>query len=175
MALTLTVRFQARLVDELQIEALVTSYALIDPTATHSDIETLWADWLEAVDACTDGQIIDACWSTVPALPGGLKTAPVTGSRVEQTGLLNFVATGSSQRFGEAIPALSNSSSVITGGKIVLTSGEPVPVLASLLTTGTTNLEYTNDFAQPLVSLKDTLITFRVYHRQMAAATYEAS
>jgi hypothetical protein len=173
MTLSLAVQLQARIIDELTSEALCTSYALIDPTATHSDILTLWGDWLAAVDAAIDGQIIAASYTVTPALPSGLKSAAVSGSRVEQTGVLNFVATGSTQRYGQALPALSNSSSVVSGGRIVLTSGQPIPLLIAVLTGVTTNLEYTNEVQQPLVSLKDTLITFRVHHRQLAAASYE--
>ncbi len=173
MALTLAARFTAKIADEQQIEALTTSYALIDPTATQGDIETLWQDWLSALDACTDGQIIDSWYTVSPALPGALKSAPVTGSRVEQTGLLNFVATGSAQRAATAVPALSNGSTVIAGGKIVLTTGNPIPVLIALLLTGSALLEYTNDVSQALVSLRDTLITFRLHNKQLAAASYE--
>lgn len=173
MATTLTARFVAKIVDEQQIEALTTSYVLVDPSSTQSDIETLWQDWLSALDVCTDGQIIDSWYTVSPALPGGIKTAAVAGSRVEQTGLLNFVATGSTQRAATAIPALSNGSTVISGGKIVLTAGDPVPVFISLLLTGAALLEYTNDVGQALVSLRDTLISFRLYNRQLAAASYE--
>jgi hypothetical protein len=173
MATTLTARFVAKIVDELQIEALSTSYALLDPTSTQSNVETLWQDWLAALDACTDGQIIDSWYTVSPTLPSGIKTAPVAGSRVEQTGLLNFVATGSSQRAATAIPALSNGATVTSGGKIVLTAGDPIPLFISLLLTGAALLEYTNDVGQALVSLRDTLISFRLYNRQLAAASYE--
>ena len=173
MATTLAARFTAKIVDEQAIEALCTSYTLLDPTATQGDIITLWQDWLAALDACTDGQIIDATYTVVPALPSGLKSAAVAGSRVEQTGVLNFVATGSTQRAALGIPALSNGATVTSGGRIVLTPGDPIPLLITLLLTGAALLEYTNEVSQSFVSLKDTLITFRLYNKQLAAASYE--
>ena len=173
MSLTLAARFVAKIADEQAIEALTTSYVILDPTATQADITTLWQDWLTDLDACTDGQIIASWYTVSPALPGGLKSAPVTGSRVEQTGLLNFTATGSAQRYATAIPALSNGPTVVSGGKIVLTSGDPIPLFITLLLTGAALLQYTNDVQQSLVSLRDTLITFRLHNRQLAAASYE--
>ena len=57
----------------------------------------------------------------------------MSGSQVEQTGVINFLATGSTHRFAALVPALSNSGTVISGGKIVLTGGAPVPSLVGVL------------------------------------------
>ena len=173
MALTLPVRMSCWVLDELNVQARTTAYALIDPTASFDAVNAFLNDWLTALEACTDGQIISAEMTAMPPLPDGLKSAPVSGSRDEQTGVINFLATGSTHRFAEVIPALSNGGTVITAGKIVLTGGDPVPNLVGVLLGGTGILSWTNSNLQVLTALKDTLITFRDYHDQLAVVTYE--
>ncbi len=174
MAYSLIARFSATILDEQNVEALAQSYVLVDPSHSFSDVITTFNTWLADLDACTDGQIIAARIHAGPTLPDGLKGAPVAGSRVEQTGIVNFSATGTTHRWGLAIPALKNSGTVIAAGKIVLTPGDPVPVLAALLTGGgTASLNWTNDNSQTIVALMDALISFRQRGKQLALATHE--
>ena len=174
MALTLAVRMEATIVDELGIQAETSVYALVDPSTSFTTILAQLNTWLADLDACTDGQIIGAELEVLPALPGGLKTAPVAGSRVEQTGILAFDAAGDIHQWASAIPALSNGGTVISGGKIVLTVGSPVQVLSALLAGGgTAQLEWTNAVNQPLTTATSALISFRKYSHQMVEATYE--
>lgn len=174
MAFTLPVRLSAKIIDGMNVEAFTTAYALIDPTASWSDVLAFLSDWLTALDACTDGQITNGTITALPDLPGGLKSAPTSGSRVEQTGVLNFFATGTTRRWSEIIPALSNDASVTSGGKIVLTSGHPVPALTGVLLGGTAPVEWTNSYQQVLSAFDGALISFRQYNRQLAVATFEA-
>lgn len=174
MALTLAVRMEATVVDELGVQAETSVYALVDPTASFSTVLTELNDWLADLDACTDGQIIGAELEVLPALPGGLKTAPVALSRVEQTGMLAFSAEGDSHQWATAIPALSNDPTVISGGKIVVTPGAPAQVLAALLAGGgTAALAWTNAVNQALTAATSALISFRKYSHQMVQETYE--
>ena len=173
MALTLPVRMSCWITDVAQVQAIATAYAMIDPTASFDDITAFLNSWLLALEACTDGQIISADLTALPALPDGLKSAPVSGSQVEQTGVINFLATGSTHRFAALVPALSNSGTVISGGKIVLTGGAPVPSLVGVLLGGSGPLLWSNTNSQPLASLKDTLLTFREYFDQVKVASYE--
>jgi len=173
MALTLPIRMSCWIVDEGQVEARATAYALVDPTASLDDINAFLNSWILAIEACTDGQIISADMTALPPLPDGLKSAPVSGSKVEQTGIVNFLATGSTHRFAALIPALSDGGTVISGGKIVMTGGAPVPTLVGVLLGGTAPLVWSNSNSQPLASLKDTLITFREYRRQLSVASFE--
>jgi len=174
MAYSLVARFSATIIDGLNVEALAQAYALVDPTQSFSSVITTFDTWLADLDACTDGQIIASGIHVYPALPGGLKSSPTSASRVEQTGILDFSASGTTHRWGMAIPALSNGPTVTSGGKIVLTGGDPVPVLVALLTGGgTASLQWTNDNSQAIVSLLDTLISFRKRRQQLAMETYE--
>lgn len=175
MALTLIVRMEATIVDASNIQAETSVYALVDPTASFSDIVTQMNTWLADLDACTDGQIIDAELEVLPALPGGLKAAPVAGSRAEQTGVLSFTSTGDTHKWSTAIPALSNSSTVVSGGKIVITPGAPAQVLAALLAGGgTAALAWTNATSQAIASFASALISFRRYRHQMVENSYES-
>lgn len=174
MALTLAVRMGATILDELDIQAETSVYALVDPTTSFDTILTQFNAWLADLDACTDGQIIGAELEVLPGLPGGLKTAPVALSRVEQTGILAFNASGDTHEWATAIPALSNSPTVISGGKVVTTLGSPAQVLAALLAGGgTADLAWTNDASQALTAATSALISFRRYSHQLEQVTYE--
>src|ERR1035437_2842563 len=94
MALTLAVRLEATIIDELGVQAETSVYALIDPTASFTTVLTQLNARLADLAACTDGQIVGSELEVLPAVPGGLKAAPVALSRVEQTGMIAFSATG---------------------------------------------------------------------------------
>jgi hypothetical protein len=174
MALTLAVRMEATILDELNIQAETSVYALVDPTASFDTIITQFNAWLTDLDACTDGQIIGAELEVLPALPGGLKTSPVTLSRVEQTGMLAFDAAGDTHQWATAIPALSNDVTVTDMGKIVTTLGSPAQVLAALLAGGgTADLAWTNADSQALTAATSALISFRHYPHQLEQVSYE--
>ena len=174
MALTLIVRMEATIVDALDIQAETSVYALIDPSASFSDVLALQNTWLADLDSCTDGQVIGTELEVLPALPAGLKSVPVSTSRVEQTGMLSFSATGDTHHWATAIPALSDGATVVSGGKIVITPGAPAQVLAALLAGGgTAALEWTNATSQAIASFYKALISFRRYSHQMVQASYE--
>jgi hypothetical protein len=176
MALTLVVRMEATILDHLDVQATCSAYAMVDPTASFATIIGTMATWLADLDACTDGQIISSELEVLPALPGGLKGSPVSTSRVEQTGILNFVATGDTHLSGFAIPALSDGATVISAGKIVLTEDAPVEVMIDLLAGGgTVSLAWTNEVSQALASFANALISFRQYRKQLSRSTYERS
>jgi hypothetical protein len=165
---------EATIVDALDIQAETSVYALVDPAASFNDILALQNTWLADLDACTDGQIISTELEVLPALPAGLKSAPVSTSRSTQTGMLGFNNTGDTHKWATAIPALSDSPTVVSGGKIVLTTGSPAQVLVALLTGGgSAALEWTNATSQAIASFASALISFRSYRAQMVENTYE--
>jgi len=174
MALTLTVRFEATILDGTGLQAETSAFVQVDPTASWSAYEALFNDWLTDLDACTDGQIIGAEAEIIPTLPDGLKTAPTTYSRVSQTGVLLFAATGDTRPWGMPIPALSNGSTVISGGKPVTTVGSPLQVLGALIAGGGSGvLGWTNSTQQAIASLTNALITFRKHVVDLGQNTFE--
>ncbi len=96
-----------------------------------------------------------------PALPGGLKAA--TGatwlaSRIGQTGVLSFSATGTDRRYGQALPALANAT--IVGGQLDMTNAAIAALITLLLNpTG----YFTNPQNQSLEAALDALLSFRQY------------
>lgn len=174
MAKTLAARLEAVILDEQEIEAKAIVYALIDPSAAFSDVISTLDTWLADLDACTDGQITSSRLELLPALPGGLKAAPAAGSRVEQTGDLSFNDVTGAHLNTFLVPALSNDPGVISGGRIVLTSGSPAANLRDLLAGGgTAALEWSNAWQQALTTFASALISFREHRVQLGRATYE--
>lgn len=173
MSLTLAVRISATILDALNVQSQASCYALVDPGAAFSDVITFFNTWLADLDALTDGQIIGAAIHVYPGLPGGLKSSPVSTSRAMQTGILNFMATGSANRWGFAIPALSDNTDVQSGGKIVLTSGSPANTMYTFLLASSSTLEWSNSSQQLLDSFTDALIAFRKYNKQLAGLSVE--
>jgi len=173
MALTLPVYFRAILIDELNVQAEIISYAVADPSATATTLLGFLTSWTEDVAAMTDGAILSASMALMPALPTTIATVAAAGSRAAQTGVLNFYATGTARRWGIAVPALSNDPTVTSGGQIVLTGGSPADVLRTLLLEGSSVLEFSNNTQQVLASFADSYISFRERNKQTIANTYE--
>lgn len=181
MALTLPVRMSVTVKDDWGIEASSFIYANVDPSMTLAQLETALSDLVTDFDACTDGQITRNDVVIVPALPGGIKGAPVAagsgGARIEQTGLLNFTSTGTTKRWGFAIPGISNGASVLDGDRILglttATSADPVGVLIALITTAQSLIAYANDHQQQISAIKDALISFRKRRKQLQRSSFE--
>jgi hypothetical protein len=179
MAITIPVEFSQTVVDEWGIEASTPAYAMIDGAMTVTQLvaqaNTLVAD----LDAATGGQITKQRVTILPVLPGGIKTGPVAGSRVEQTGLVGFGSVGATvtsatdKRWSYAIPAIANTPTVLSGDRIVLTGADPVGVLITLLTTVGTLIIWCNNHQQQITAFKDALIAFRKRRKQLQRSSFE--
>jgi hypothetical protein len=174
MATTLATVLTATIVDEQNVQAKAHAYCLVDPTAAFADFASLINEWITELDACIDGQITNVEIAMYPALPDGIKGKAAAGSRVEQTGVLMFSASGDTHNSAMVIPSVSNSSTVTGGGKLVLTPGAPISKYVSTLTAGSTaDLEWTNANSQALVALTSSLISFREYREQLGRRSLE--
>lgn len=167
------VRVSATIVDEWGIEASTAMYATANDTQTLAGLDTEVSSWVTALDATTDGRIKAARVTLFPALPGGIKASAVSGSRVEQTGELGFLATGSSKRYSAAIPALSNGATVLAADRIVLTAADPIGVLIKILTTVGTVLSWCNEHYQLIASFIDALVAYRKKRKQLQRSSFE--
>lgn len=171
MAATTSIRFSARLLDELGTEASMVSYLLVDPAQTLTQVNTALATWLTDLDAITGGQITQAHVAIAPALPGGLKAAPVAGARVEQTGVLNLSSPANNKRFGQAVPSIADS--VLHLGKIDLSNAAVQAFIALLTGGGVLGGGYTNQFTQLVTGFVDAIISFRKRRRQLQRSSFE--
>jgi hypothetical protein len=179
MAITTPVEFSATVVDEWGIEASTPFYAVVDPAMTVTQLAAQLAQLITTLDTATDGYIRRNAITILPALPGGIKTAASAGSRVEQTGIINFgsvgatVTSASTKRWGATIPALSNGATVLSGDRIVLTGADPVGLLVTLLTTVGTLIVWANAHQQQLTAFKDALVSFRKRRKQLQRSSFE--
>lgn len=157
----LPVQFSGTVVDGMLIPANVLSYLALPDTVTLAQLQSALGVWASAIDGTIDGAFSQVFATLAPTLPGGLKGA--TGatwlaSRVGQTGVLVFSATGSSRRFAEALPSLS--SATISGGQLDITNAA-IQALITLLLNPTGY--FTNPQQQSLEAALDALISFREY------------
>jgi len=167
----------ATIVDAWGIEASTAFYAQADDTQTVAALLVDAGNFYRALDATTDGYIKKVRIELLPVLGTGgitgLATSPSGTSRVEQTGLLGFSATGSTKRYTAAIPALSDGATVLVGDRIVLTAIDPVGVLIGLLTAAATVLKWCNEHNQQIAAFIDALVAFRKKRKQLQRSSFE--
>jgi hypothetical protein len=165
----------ATIVDKWGTEKSVAAYAAAATTATIAQVLADAQAYYTALDAVTDGYIKRVKLSLEPVVGTGgitgLKTGAVaTGATVEQTGLLNFSASGTTKRWGLDIPAVSDS--VMTSDRLTLTAGA-IPTLVTLLKSVGTALTWCNDHSQDIVALIDALVSFRKSRKQLQRSSFE--
>jgi hypothetical protein len=168
------VRFSASLVDELGTNASTVAYGLVPDTVTLAGIKTSYQAWQSALDAIVGAAVtggrIDFVQSGLTTDKGAGAGKPKAGSRVEQTGIVNFTNAVNSHRWGEAIPGLDDA--VISGGKLDLANAAVIAfnaVLTGALAGGT----YTNPYLQAIVAVKDALLSFRERRKQLQRSSGE--
>lgn len=164
--------FSATIEDGFAVRKSTDVYLNVPDTTTLAQLVTAEGTWLTDLDALTAGAIIANQIRIVPSLPGGLKSATGStwaASRVNQSGLLRFSASGTTENWSNVIPALANS--VIVNGKIDKTSGAYTNYV-NLLTTGGNN--YTNPNRQPITGIVAEMISFRKTRKQSINKSFEA-
>src|ERR1035437_2714728 len=161
------IQISARIRDAWGTVANTLIYGQMDSTEELTSVEALAQDVLGALDGCTDGVILDAR-ITLPVVLTGVKTAATAGSRVEQTGLLGFSATGSPRRFTLAIPSVRNDVTVMNADRIILTIGAPINLLVTHLLNPAGNMTFdgTNEHNQILIDLHDASVGYRKKRKQ---------
>lgn len=169
MAKTQQAKISMTVQDEIGVKASVTTYLLIDPAITVTQLQGLWNSQAALLDPVIDGAILHGDASIVMT-PTGLKTTPVAGARVEQTGLFTFGNTANPRSFGEDIA--SWASGKIVGGKIPLTDSAVAAFLAPF-TTPVTLSEYTTNYFAVLSALRSAAVTFRKHRRAERTLTFE--
>lgn len=177
MANTQPVRFTFSVLDELGTRAAITDYALMDPTATVANLIAAWGAQATLLDAVTGCQItgggVEMSDTNAQMTALGLKSAPVAGSRVEQTGVFNLSNSSTPRRFGIAVAGILDS--LISAGRIVITEGGPVDLWLDLIeAAGTaTTPQYANTAGQSLVALVDAFLSFRKRRKQLSRSSRE--
>jgi predicted N-acyltransferase len=169
------VRISATIVDEWGIEASTALYATADDSQTLAGLDGEVSAFVTALDNSTDGVIKQARVTVFPVLPTGIKATAAAGSRVEQTGEIGFLATGSAKRYTAAIPALSNGATVLAADRIVLNVVDPIGLLIKILTTLGTVLHWTNEHYQEIQKFLDALVAYRKKRKQLQRSSFEVA
>lgn len=135
-------------------------YFTYDSAATLSAILAYCAVTLGMLDNIIDGQIVKQTIALEISLPGGIKTAPVAGSNVQESGLITFLTNAPVKRsFSQDLPAFAQSKFV---GKVInLADTDVADWTARFVATGTTLLGSNQDFLAALVSATKGVKTFR--------------
>ncbi len=155
----LGVQFEATIVDGMSIPGSAIGYLVLPDTSTLAQMQSAIGVWSQAIDGCIDGAITQVLATLTPTLPDGLKAptgATWLASRIAQTGILTFSASGTTRRYGQALPSLSNAT--IAGDQVDMSNAAIAALIALLLTpTGF----FTNPQNESLVAALDALLSFR--------------
>lgn len=128
-------------------------FRTIADTTTLASLGTEAQTMATLADTLLDGKVfkIRICLEFEPT---GMKSAPVTGSEVERTGLLNFDLTGQSRSWGLDLPAIAQD--VLIGNKIDTTNSDVTAFVNHL-----TSNNYTDPLHNALNALNTAVKTFR--------------
>jgi hypothetical protein len=172
MAIDTIGAFSFTVQDELGIKSACRIPVALDSTKTLANVLAAAILYGTALDATMGGQIVAFRIEVNGLGDEAWKDTPAAGSRVEQTGLLNFRNGETAYKWGLDIPSIANS--VLDAGRIILGSGA-VDDLVTLLLAGVSGdgVETTNAASQVLTALSDALLTFRKHRRALDRRTFE--
>lgn len=166
------VQYNGLVLDGQDTTALVTTPLTIPDDKTLAQVVAALGVWAAALQGVQDAAMTQVYATLNPPLPGGLN--PATGSTwmaslAENTGIIDFSATGTGRRWGQAIPGFSMS--LIVAGKVDVANAAIV-ALTDLLTNPTGF--FTNDNLQSLEAALDALLAFRkrAFSRQVSTSIY---
>jgi hypothetical protein len=140
-------------------------YSTYDSGASLSSILAYVAVTLTTLDLIIDGQIVKHSITLEGEMPtSGIKTAPVAGSNVQESGLITFLTDAPVKRsFGQDIPAFAQSK--FTGKLITLGDTDVAAWIARMVATGATLLPSNQDFLAHLVSAPKGVKSFRKHRK----------
>jgi len=170
MADTVPAQFSFTVEDEFGTKGVCLINSLIDPAATITDLDGVFANILGLLDSITGGKITQGHYRVLPVI-SGVKTDPVAGSRIEQSAVFNFSASGTGYKQGVLVPSIANT--VITAGKVDLTNADVIAFFTALTTAVVGVLEWTSANRQALLALLDALLSFRKHRKQLARSSFE--
>jgi hypothetical protein len=103
---------------------------------------------------------------------GGFKTAPIAGSRSEQTAIFNLKAAGNNRRWGVDVPGVRDT--FVVAGKVDETAGA-ITTLIHLLdgTTAWSVGQAANAAFQAITGIVDIVLSFRKHRRSLGRTSFE--
>jgi len=171
MAANTVLRFSATVQDETGLKANVNSHLFIDSAQTVAATDTAFSAWISALDAITGGQVVRGQWTISPALPGGIKSAPVAGSEVQEVATFDFTQTGVPYHYGSVVPAFLESLETSTH-KPDLTAGAVAAWITLLTTAPVLGGSYTGMGNDALAALSYAFLATRKHRRGERAVSF---
>jgi len=162
-----TAQFSATIIDEAGIKANVLAHLVISDASTVAALDTALNAWITDLDAITGGQVIRSGARVLPALPGGIKAAPVTGSEVEEVVTFDFTQTGVPYHYGNTVPAFLES--LETADHKPDLSATAVSDYTTLLTSAVLGGTYTGLGNDALAALSYAFLPTRKHRKQANA------
>jgi hypothetical protein len=174
MAANTVAHFSATIQDETGLKANTLAHLYIDSASTVAQVVTALNAWLTDLDAISDGQIIRSGATIVPALPGGLKGAPASGSEVQETASFDFTQTGITYHWASVVPAF-NEAKETADHKPDLADTDVLAYTTLLTTAPVLGGAYTGPGNNALVALSYAFLPTRKHRRgQRAVSIVEA-
>lgn len=135
-----------------------------DSTVTLSQLKTRASIIAGLLDAITDGQLVSYSLTLDLVLPTGIKTSPVTGSNVQESGLITYLTDAPIKRsYGQDIPAFFQTG--FNQAQINLSDTDVLAWTAQMLATGAVTRMTNSDFLANLASVRTGKKTFRKQRR----------
>jgi len=139
-------------------------YASYDDTNTIADMGTDLIGLGTLLDAVTDGQIVRNRVTVQFALDGGYKSAPVSGSEIERTGLLNYPLVGLlGKSYSQDVPSWAYSKFV---GNAINLADSDVIAFNAYVSGSSPFLGYDNTWGYRLGTVLSARKSFRKHRKQ---------
>jgi len=152
-----------QITDELGVKANSEFYIATADDATIAELAADAQGLATAVDGTIDGKVTGITIG-IPLTPSAVKPAPVPGSRVEQTAVVNFTNGDNSRKWAMTLPSIKNAA--ITGGKLNMTYAALKAVI-DLVQAAATSGTWANFAWSTLVGVADGFLAFRKHRRQV--------
>ena len=160
---TIQMVFSAHVVDDNGRTRSCHAYGVRADTTTLADLLTALENFGTHIANLSDGSvdrvsvhIADVAWTPEKLNSGG--------ASIEQTGLINFSAAGTTKRWALAIPAFTN---------VRLIGSRPDPTYIELIAAELTAGKYANDHGQLLSAWLDAFISIRKDRKQLQRSSFE--
>ena len=166
------VQFSITFRDGLGTERATQAYLQFPETLTLNDLWLAFNQWYQSTSSLSDAHVSAGLIRVIPTLTP-LSSPDQARSRVEQTGVLNFLATGSDKRWGMAIPGVSPN--VMTGDRVDLSNSAVIhllEIMTGAINSGT-SVAFTNSHNQPITAFVDALVSFRKKRKQLQRSSFE--
>lgn len=156
-----------RIQDSSGVFANKVIYFVFPDTATLANVQSFAAAYALLLDAVTEGQIVKQTFRVTLAT-SGLKSAPLSDSDVQETGLINFVLSTSFYSYGDDIPAVIDAA--VPAGRFDPTQAD-INAYIGFMTSAHSGFVPSNEFEADLAAVNFGMETFRKKRKQLNAAS----